>query len=1179
MNPATVSFLHFNQLENEPELKVLIENEERLIEILKTTNSDDLLEFCKDLRRYKILTEITTKRMASLDYGNLDNKLIIRYLLQLVCEGVKDSHKLCDKFLKVLRSSDLVSERGKSSAKSLTDELNRLRDGEEQDPGLSAEDLAIIMDILNEYAYQWENIGISLGLPPNVLKNIDEDKRNVKSKLYAVLTNSSETKIHLALNSTLVGLPKVASDIDRKLKNAKHVCPAKVPLLEASIEYQSFDISITDGKAALLEVQVISDELVSYQWMKDSKCLTEGEIYCGTNNNILLIYPVNQETEGKYTCKIVSVSMEKICETISLQAIFSEHKKNLLDKYKMPSKVSEDLGSFNSIDQYLDLTLIKVQNNSLNYCIQGDLDNFLENMERITYEEVFGKYESGALIVVEGRPGSGKTTLACKVARDWAVDGSTIKNADYVVLLSFRGHQEDLLDIANKQNGEGFCFIIDGLDEQSNHDLLKQVLSLSKAMVITMSRPAATITLRKRAKKRIAVLGFRKKQIYDYIERFSFDYSNQPNTVLSSELKAYINKHAHVLQMCHLPLHTAFICFIFDHCEGNMPQTETQIYYRFTCTVILHKLQRDNFKATLLSLDDLNSENKENFNKVCKLAFEMMCEHENSIKCKDMPFDILSPISSLLTTDSILQIYGIGNVLSFLHFTLQEYLAAYHIASLPTMEQKSFINKYGEKDYLQTTWKFYCGIEANSVDKAVLFEDLMNVVGSNHVYKACCAYESQKPALCIKLIQMELGHLKFRCNESDESDLTAVSYVVDKASSVISGLSMELFSFSQVHNMLDFINASKVGIKRNPVFDKVFDDERKTISLYATSFSKASQEDYKKEKLQILQYKSWLENTATTQLDKVFDLKTLNMTTRDFLNVGSAAMNTFKQPLAAPMVKALQSCTNLHTLDLFSCCIGSDGAPMIAEVLKHCTCLQTLDMSATEIGFDGAIALSKGLQHSVNLEFLSLAANRITLEGVQVIAEATKGCMRLKDINISNNNIGAVVFSEQPNLQRFEMSATNIGPFCSNNMVTFPSSLQVLILSHNNIDCNGALAIARAIESCPDLCELILSHNNIENKGAEVIVDSLSDSVRELDLSNNRISQDCTQLARKLESRSDVQFKFLNDCNTLPSGLSADNQSLCSAGLEILSELLTELTSTDFQESELLESVRSTLFK
>ena len=36
-------------------------------------------------------------------------------------------------------------------------------------------------------------------------------------------------------------------------------------------------------------------------------------------------------------------------------------------------------------------------------------------MERVTYEEVFGKYESGALIVVEGRPGSGRQHLHARL--------------------------------------------------------------------------------------------------------------------------------------------------------------------------------------------------------------------------------------------------------------------------------------------------------------------------------------------------------------------------------------------------------------------------------------------------------------------------------------------------------------------------------------------------------------------------------------------------------------------------------------------------------------------------------------------------------------------------------------------------------------------------------------------
>ena len=36
---------------------------------------------------------------------------------------------------------------------------------------------------------------------------------------------------------------------------------------------------------------------------------------------------------------------------------------------------------------------------------------------------MFGKYASGALVLVEGRPGMGKTTLMHKVTRDRATGG------------------------------------------------------------------------------------------------------------------------------------------------------------------------------------------------------------------------------------------------------------------------------------------------------------------------------------------------------------------------------------------------------------------------------------------------------------------------------------------------------------------------------------------------------------------------------------------------------------------------------------------------------------------------------------------------------------------------------------------------------------------------------------
>ena len=51
------------------------------------------------------------------------------------------------------------------------------------------------------------------------------------------------------------------------------------------------------------------------------------------------------------------------------------------------------------------------------------------------YEEVFGKFISVALVLIEKHPGSGKTTLVHKVTSDWAKQGSVLKNAKVVFLI------------------------------------------------------------------------------------------------------------------------------------------------------------------------------------------------------------------------------------------------------------------------------------------------------------------------------------------------------------------------------------------------------------------------------------------------------------------------------------------------------------------------------------------------------------------------------------------------------------------------------------------------------------------------------------------------------------------------------------------------------------------------
>ena len=166
-------------------------------------------------------------------------------------------------------------------------------------------------------------------------------------------------------------------------------------------------------------------------------------------------------------------------------------------------------------------------------------------------------------MLVEGRPGGGKTTLVNKVARDWARGGDVLNNAKLVFLITLRhldpkkdGNLSDILELfylnrekrekvldgIEKCEGEGVCFVIDGLDEYQPQDESKSVIyrllhkkCFHMAMVIVASCPVATATLRDLATRRIEVLGFSQQQIFEYIDKFP--YTSDISDTFPSKLK------------------------------------------------------------------------------------------------------------------------------------------------------------------------------------------------------------------------------------------------------------------------------------------------------------------------------------------------------------------------------------------------------------------------------------------------------------------------------------------------------------------------------------------------------------------------------------------------------------------------------------------------------------------
>ena len=176
--------------------------------------------------------------------------------------------------------------------------------------------------------------------------------------------------------------------------------------------------------------------------MKDGQCLSDGEDYCDTEtDNILVIKHACQEMEGQYSCFVESNNGKEHSSIIVLSVIFSPEKKRLIDLYSKRTAVPKDTWPPVCTKTFINLALIERDGICFHeyvISVQDNMDDFIKSKETIEYEKVFGIYEKGCVVLVEGRPGSGKSTLVHKVARDWALKRTTLKNAELVFLVPLR---------------------------------------------------------------------------------------------------------------------------------------------------------------------------------------------------------------------------------------------------------------------------------------------------------------------------------------------------------------------------------------------------------------------------------------------------------------------------------------------------------------------------------------------------------------------------------------------------------------------------------------------------------------------------------------------------------------------------------------------------------------------
>ena len=223
-----------------------------------------------------------------------------------------------------------------------------------------------------------------------------------------------------------------------------------------------------------------------------------------------------------------------------------------------------------------------------------------------------------------------------------------------------------------------------------------------------------------------------------------------------------------VQSICYLPFNAAFVVHTFKYKDQSLPNTVYEIYSSIVVSCIQRHYGREGRKQDIPKaiecLDDLyKSEVVGNpFQHLCELAYLGIMENKVTFSSSDLPqgsnaLSLLQGIQSFL--ESVRSLFY-----NFLHLSIQELLAGYHMAKwLSDSEQVSQIKQLINQPRFNAVFQFYAAITKL---RSPGIRQVLAIIAKTKSLLICllrCLYEAQDSSLCIYVAEklnynLDVGH-------------------------------------------------------------------------------------------------------------------------------------------------------------------------------------------------------------------------------------------------------------------------------------------------------------------------------------------------------------------------------------------------------------------------------------